>query len=65
MEKLYIFGQTIRFRLDGHPHAEGTGTVIGATGVRQGNCVEVKLTTNCKEFVAGDIILVGREEIID
>lgn len=57
--KTYEIGQTIRFKLDNY--WDGVG-IIKCLFQRS---VEVDLLQHCKEFDAGVMIIVGKDEIID
>ena len=56
-----IVGENIHFMLDNSPSSEGHGIVVEDFN---NNALSVKLTSNCKEFVPGTIILVCKDEII-
>lgn len=52
------YNQEISFRLDNSWHGRGIIKVVN------GHSVEVELTTECKEFPVGSIIIVENSEII-
>lgn len=60
MEKNYDSGDVIHFFLDGG--REGWGVVKDANAGK--NAMTVKLTTQCKEFTPGTIIIVLKHEIV-
>jgi hypothetical protein len=53
-------GQDIKFKLDGNWHGEGYVTDVEPSTLT----LEVKLTSNCKEFEPGQEILIDENEII-
>lgn len=60
MKKL-AYNQKIKFKLDGGSHAYGEGLVK----ICYSKCVEVELTTPCKEFDIGCMVLVDYSEILN
>lgn len=52
-------GQNISFRLDGNWYGEGVVQDI------EQETLDVRLTANCKEFLAGTCILVDKHEVLE
>ena len=51
----------VKFALDGGVHAYGEGIV---KNILSNELIEVELTTNCKEFTIGTLVLVYSNELI-